>query len=76
MKAILEFDLEDERSSHLKCVYGPDAFYVLTEIRNYLRRKYKHAEPKSPEHEEEYNSIKDEINEIVANSSIPDEAFE
>ena len=67
VKVILEFDLNDEgdRSDydlHNSC----SAMHsVLWEFQNYLRQKYKHADPPNKAAMKEFDEIRDKFWEII-----------
>ena len=45
MKAILEFDLPDDRAAHMMAVDAADLFGVIWDINNIIRNHYKHDVP-------------------------------
>lgn len=47
MKAILEFDLPEEESEHLRAVTASHAWAALAEIRLFIRNHIKHGNPES-----------------------------
>jgi len=53
MKAILEFDLPDEKTEHHAAVFGQDAISVLWDLDQWLRGKIKH--------ENEFKTIDDAL---------------
>lgn len=69
-KVILEFDLIEERIEYLQALQSGKAYSAINEILNYLRRKYKHKEPKSQAHRDEFSSIEKDIREIISDEEV------
>ena len=58
MKAILEFNLPEDQSEYRIATNASKYYSVLWDIQEHLFRKYKHVDPKSDAHYEEYEEIR------------------
>lgn len=66
MKAILEFNLPEDTSEHLRAVNASTAWVTLHEIDNRLRNLIKYGLSRESSYEHELSEIRKEINEVTA----------
>jgi hypothetical protein len=70
MKVILEFNLPDEKEDLESAQDGWLYRAVLYDFSEYLRRKYKHTDPKSKARQMEYNEICEAFWDTLRNSGV------
>ena len=65
MKAILEFNLPEEKEEFTLAREGVDYMLALSDVDNYLRNKIKYDESLGPEDEALYQEIRDKLHEFA-----------
>ena len=66
MKAILEFNLPEEKYEHERAVRAMDAFSLLHEIDQHLRNVVKHGEGAYESPEDLAKHIREQIGELLS----------
>jgi hypothetical protein len=72
MKAVLEFDLPIEHDEYDTTMKAIPMSIFISEFGHYIRRKYKHEDPKSAEAFAEYTSIVDKWYEMLGEAGLED----
>jgi len=65
MKAILEFNLPDERAEFEMCSQAGAMHCVLWDMMEYLCRKYKHSDPPSEGAFKEYEEARQKLLDLL-----------
>ena len=74
-KVTLEFDVQDESNTYKQAIFAEEAFMAISDIRDYLRRKYKHTDPATDSHLAEHEETCVDIFNILEESGIPESCF-
>ena len=64
-KVTLEFNLPDEKDEYESAYHGNSYYAMIWDFGEWLRRKYKHEDPKTKAHCEEYEEILTRWGEIT-----------
>lgn len=70
MKAILEFDLTEEREDFEQACNGHKYYGVLWEFDQHLRAKIKYDEKLSEEVHDTYQTIREKLREFMSDSDL------
>lgn len=72
MKATLEFELPVEHDEYDTTMKAIPMSIFISEFGNYIRRKYKHEDPKSSEAQREHTEIVDKWYEMLNEAGLED----
>ena len=70
MKAILEFNLPEDKSDFNLAIKGSDWWYVCWQMDQYLRKKIKYDETLSEDVHNTYEDVRDELRRMMNESNV------